>query len=58
MNDNEATAIVTSNNDGSGHCRCSMCNAVIHWQDSYCRRCGRKIIDVTFQRRSYGAGKE
>ena len=50
MNDNETIAIVTTNGDGVGHCTCSKCNKNIHWKDSYCRYCGRKIIDVTFQK--------
>ena len=50
MKDNETLAIVTSNDDGVGHCTCSKCNKSIHWKDSYCRYCGRKIIDVTFQK--------
>lgn len=54
----ETVAIVTSNDDGVGHCQCSKCNKTIHWQDSYCRHCGRKIVDVTFQRGNHGAGKE
>ena len=50
MKDNETLAIVTSNDDGVGHCICSKCNKSIHWKDSYCRYCGRKVVDVTFQK--------
>ena len=50
MEDNETLAIVTSTDDGVGHCICSKCNKTIYWKDNYCKYCGRKITNVTFQR--------
>lgn len=54
MNDNETVAIVTSNDCGVGHCRCGNCYKSIHWTDSYCKHCGRKVVDVSYSRAKEG----
>lgn len=47
IKEDETMAIVTTN-DSIGHCRCSKCDGRIYWKDTYCRHCGRKIVDVEF----------